>query len=137
MDGRGRVWLVAAGGAVGAPARYGLSRAFPVVTGRFPVTTLAINLTGAFLLAALLETLVRKRVPDHWLRMLVGIGVLGAFTTFSTLADETAVLLRDGHDATALEYVVASLVGGVVAVLSGLVAAGWRYRPPLPDEGES
>jgi CrcB protein len=128
---------VAVGGAAGASARYGISRAFPVSAGHFPTTTLAINLSGAFLLGALLEALLRRGAPDHWLRMLVGVGVLGAFTTFSTLADESALLARDHHTATAVAYVAASLAGGIAAVLLGLVATGWRYRPPLPDEGES
>jgi CrcB protein len=118
-------------------ARYGLGRAFPVGAGHFPATTLAINLSGAFLLGALLEALARRRIPDHWLRMFVGVGVLGAFTTFSTMADEIALLLHDGHDGTAVAYLVVSFLGGVAAVVLGLVAAGWRYRPPLPDEGES
>jgi len=82
-------------------------------------------------------TLLRRGRPDHWLRMLGGVGVLGAFTTFSTLANETALLGRDGHTATAVAYDAASLVGGVAAVVLGLVVAGWRYRPPLLDEGES
>jgi CrcB protein len=132
-----RLGLVAAGGAVGALARYGLTKAFPVDPGHFPATTLAINLSGAFALGALLEVLARRGFPEHWLRMLVGVGVLGAFTTFSTLADETALLLRAGDTGTAVAYVAASLVGGVVTVGLGLVAAGWRIRPPLPDEGES
>jgi CrcB protein len=137
VDDRQRVWLVAVGGAAGALARYGLSCAFPVATGHFPTTTLLINLSGAFLLGALLEALLRRGRPDHWLRMLGGVGVLGAFTTFSTLANETALLGRDGHTATAVAYDAASLVGGVAAVVLGLVVAGWRYRPPLLDEGES
>jgi len=99
--------IVAVGGAVGALARYGLSRAFPVAPGTFPATTFVINVTGAFALAFLLESLLRRGAPDHWLRLLVGVGVLGAFTTFSTMATEIA-----------------------------LVLAGFRV-PPVPDEDES
>jgi fluoride exporter len=134
---RSQVGLVALGGAAGACARYGLARAFPVDAGHFPATTLTLNLSGAFLLGALLETLVRRGTPRHWLRMLIGVGVLGAFTTFSTLANETALLVRDHHTGTAITYVGVSLLGGAIAVVLGLVATGWRYRPPLPDEGES
>ena len=137
MNERSRLGLVALGGAAGACARYGLSRAFPVDSGHFPTTTLAINLAGAFLLGALLEMLLRRGIIDHWLRMLIGVGVLGVFTTFSTLANETALLVRDDHTRTAIAYVAVSLLGGAIAVVLGLVAGGWRYRPPLPDEGES
>ena len=137
MNDRKTVGLVAAGGAIGALARYGLIRAFPISAGHFPATTLAVNLSGAFLLGVLLEALLRRGRPDHWLRILAGVGVLGAYTTFSTFADETALLARGGHVATAVVYDAVSLVGGVVAVVLGLVVAGWRYRPPLPDEGES
>jgi fluoride exporter len=132
-----RLGLVAVGGAAGATARYALVRAFPVGAGRFPTTTLLINISGAFLLGALLETLLRRATGEHWLRMLVGVGVLGAFTTFSTLADETALLVRAHETGTAIVYDAVSLVGGIAAVVLGLVAAGWRARPPLPDEGES
>lgn len=92
--------LVSAGGAVGALTRYGLSDTFPAEPGRFPVTSFAINVSGAFVLGLLLEWLVRHRTLDHWARFFVGVGVLGAFTTFSTFATEIVVLARDGHSAT-------------------------------------
>jgi fluoride exporter len=127
---------VAGGGAVGAIARYGISEAFPVTPGRFPSTTLAINVAGAFCLGVLLEWLVRHRTIDHWARFAVGVGVLGAFTTFSTFATEIVVLARDGHGAVAAAYAVTSVVAGIVAVLAGLAVAGWRSAP-VPSEGES
>jgi len=128
--------LVAAGGAVGACARYGVGEAWPTHPGRFPTTTLVINLVGAFLLGALLEWLTRHDHLDHWGRFVLGIGVLGAFTTFSTFATEIALLVRDGHGATAIAYAVVSLVGGLAAVLTGLWVTGWRHAP-VPAEGES
>jgi CrcB protein len=128
--------LVAVGGAGGALARYGISDAFPVSPGRFPVTTFAINVAGAFCLGALLEWLVRHRSIDHWARFLLGVGVLGAFTTFSTFATELAVLARDGRGALAAAYAIATVATGIAAVFLGLVAAGWR-TPPVPPEGES
>lgn len=128
--------LVAVGGTIGALARYGLVRAFPVGAGTFPTTTFCINVTGAFALAFLLETLSRRGAPDHWLRLLVGVGVLGAFTTFSTMATELALLWRAGDRGTAVAYAAASLVAGVVAVLAGLWGAGYR-RGPVPEEDEA
>lgn len=136
MTGRA-LGLVAVGGIVGALARYGLLRAFPVGAGTFPTTTLVVNITGAFVLTVLLELLVRWGTPDHWLRLLLGVGVLGAFTTMSTFATELALLWRDHERATAIEYALASVVGGALAVLLGLVVSGWRPTTPLPDEGES
>jgi CrcB protein len=129
--------LVALGGALGALARYGLVRAFPVGAGTFPTTTFVINVVGAFALTVLLETLMRRGTPEHWLRLFVGVGVLGAFTTFSTFATELALLWHDHERTTAIAYAVASVAAGVLAVLLGLVATGWRRATPLPDEGES
>jgi CrcB protein len=129
--------LVAVGGALGALARYGLTRAFPVGAGTFPTTTFVVNVSGAFVLTVLLEWLARRGTPEHWLRLLIGVGVLGAFTTFSTFAAELALLWRDHERTTAVGYAVASVVAGVLAVLLGLVVTGWRRATPLPDEGES
>lgn len=130
------VLLVAVGGTVGALARYGLLRAFPVAPGTFPTTTFVINVTGAFALAFVLETLARRGAPDHWVRLLVGVGVLGAFTTFSTMATEIALLWRDGERTLAVADATASVVVGVGAVLAGLWCAGYR-RGPIPEEDEA
>lgn len=130
--------LVGAGGALGALVRYGVSEAAPVAAGRFPWATFAVNVAGAFLLGALLEWLTRHRDLEHWMRFAVGVGALGALTTFSTFTVEVVVLARDGHGATALVYALTSAAAGLAAVLAGLVAAGWRGRSePVPPEGES
>jgi CrcB protein len=129
--------LVAVGGIAGALGRYALLRAFPVGARTFPTTTLVINITGAFILTVLLELLVRRGTPDHWLRLLIGVGALGAFTTMSTFVTELALLWRAHERVTAIEYALASVVAGVVAVLLGLVVTGWPRATPLPDEGES
>ncbi len=129
--------LVAVGGAIGATARYALVEAFPVGAATFPTTTLLINVGGAFLLGLLVETIVEHERHTRWARPLLGIGALGAFTTFSTLASQTVLLVRDGRGATAVAYVAASIVLGVAAAASGLLAGGWRPTAPVPDEGES
>lgn len=127
---------MAVGGAIGALARHGLAEAFPVAPRTFPTTTFVVNVSGAFVLALLLETLTRRGAPEHWVRLLVGVGVLGAFTTFSTMATELALLWRDDEVDLALGYAGASVAAGVAAVLLGLVVAGYR-RGPVPEEGEA
>jgi fluoride exporter len=112
---------VAAGGAVGALARVGLAAAFPVQEGRLPWTTLAENVAGAFLLAALLTVLIERAGAHARLRALLCTGMLGAFTTYSTLATELTERVLGGQLALALGYATLSLVAGVVAAGAGIV----------------
>ena len=95
----GFVLVVITGGVFGALARSGLSTVLPA-PGGWPLPTLIINLTGAFLLGVLLEALVR-RGPDtgrlRVIRLLAGTGFMGAFTTYSTLALETNTLIGAGR----------------------------------------
>lgn len=114
------VLVVVLGGVPGALARYGLGLALPAPSG-WPLPTLVINLAGAFVLGLLLEALARSG-PDRGgrrvLRLLVGTGFIGAFTTYSTFAAESARLLATGRAVDSLAYLAASLVGGTLA--SGL-----------------
>jgi CrcB protein len=114
------VLLVFLGGMIGAPARYALDRLVQGrIGGAFPWGTLAVNLLGSMILGALLGA----GVPPG-LRMLLGTGVCGAFTTFSTLGYETVRLLEDGSRLEAGLNAVGSLVlGGVVAAGSYALAA--------------
>lgn len=125
----GFVLLVIAGGTTGALARYGLSMVLPA-PGGWPLPTLVINLSGAFLLGILLEALVRQG-PDagrlRVIRLLAGTGFMGAFTTYSTLALETNTLLGAGHTADALVYVAATLLGGAAATVAGIRAAAGHH----------
>lgn len=130
------VALVAAGGAVGAVMRYQLARWFPTPAPDFPTTTLAVNIAGALVLGALYAWLARRRPEDEWRRPLLGIGVLGAFTTFSTLCTESVLLVRADAAATAAVYVVASLAAGLVAVVAGIRIGGGPLRAGIPS-GES
>jgi CrcB protein len=142
----GFVLVVIAGGVLGALARYGLGTILPA-PGGWPLPTLIINLAGAFLLGALLEGLVR-RGPDagrlRVIRLLVGTGFMGAFTTYSTLAVETNTLFGAGRTTDALLYVAATLIGGAIATVAGIrIAAGHhtgvtgrrRDAAPRPKEG--
>ncbi|MGU3411538.1 fluoride efflux transporter FluC [Microbacterium sp. M1A1_1b] len=119
------IGLVALGGAIGTAVRAVLSDLAPAVDG-LSWTILAINVVGAFCLGLLLEALAR-RGPDvgrrRTVRLLVGTGVLGGFTTYSTLADDTARLLVDGRWGAGTGYALLSVVLGLAAVVVGLVVA--------------
>lgn len=134
------VALVAAGGTVGTGARYGLSTAIPAQGGGWPTATFGANVLGAFLLGALLEVLLRRGGESRrgrLVRLGVGTGVLGGFTTFSSLAIELERLLAGGAIVTAAAYAAASVVCGLVASLLGVVAASrhHRRRHPRLDPG--
>lgn len=112
--------VVAAGGALGSLARYGIELALPTDPGSLPTATLATNLLGCLLIGA-----VAVCVPDGSLRRaFAGAGLLGGFTTFSTFAVGTHALLTDGAWTVAVAYVLASVAGGVVAVWCGGALAG-------------
>ena len=118
--------LVFAGGSLGVFARARLDQVFPDGSG-FPATTFAINLVGALALAVLIESLA-LRGPDagyrRVLRLALGTGVLGGFTTYSALAVQTDTLLSSGQAATALAYASGTVALGLVASIAGI--AGTR-----------
>ena len=123
---RGRsLALVALGGALGTALREVLALSAPAPAGSVPWTILAINVTGAAVLGLLLEGLARGG-PDEGrrrdLRLLLGTGVLGGFTTYSALAVDTA-LLGDRHLALALGYGLGSVAAGLLAAAAGIAAA--------------
>ena len=124
------VGLVFAGGVVGTLARYGVGEVL-APRGTWPAATFCVNVVGAFLLGVLLEALGR-RGPDvgvrQRLRLLLGTGFLGAFTTYSTLAVETSLLVRDGSGAVALGYAAASVVVGFLVSMLGIWAAAAHHR---------
>lgn len=122
---------VAAGGALGAPARYGIALAVTVTPGTFPWGTFWINISGSFALGVLLAVLLTRYPADRFVRPFLAAGFLGAFTTYSTFAVETDLLVRNGHGGVALAYVAASVLGGLAAASAGL-AAGRAVAGPSP-----
>lgn len=113
---------VAAGGAAGALARYGLSAAIgPAAAGAFPLATFIANVSGSLLLGALLGAASAIRIPIS-LREGLGTGVFGGYTTFSAFSVETVLLLKDGHAAAGLLYAAASIVLGCAAAQAGYAA---------------
>ncbi len=109
---------IACGGALGALGRIGLSRAFPVAAGSWPWITFAINLTGAFALGYLLTRLQERLPPSTLRRPLLGTGLCGAFTTFSTVQLEALEMIDRHREALAAGYLAASVAGGYLAVLT-------------------
>lgn len=116
-----KVAAVAAGGALGAVARY-LVNISPVhaILSHFPLPTFLINISGSFLIGLLMILFTDKFEIDDNLRMAVIVGFLGAFTTFSTFEMELYGLVRDRHFAVALLYLILSVVVGFIGVVAGI-----------------
>jgi CrcB protein len=119
------LWLLVFLGALaGTLLRYALVRAYPPAPGTWPTATFATNLMGALALGVLLggwESRLR-------VRLLLGTGFLGAFTTYSTLAVDTDLLVSDHCPGIALGYAAATVIGGGLLSLAGILA-GARLGP--------
>lgn len=121
--------LVATGGAAGALARYQLGRLVTHLTGpanAFPWGTLSVNLIGSLLMGGLLGLFARGQIAGETaetLRLLVGVGLLGGFTTFSAFSAELVTMLHRGQMVDAALYGAASLVAGMAALFAGLIIA--------------
>ncbi|SFP65589.1 CrcB protein [Geodermatophilus dictyosporus] len=110
--------LAALGGALGALARWGVAEVLPRDDG-WPWATLLVNLSGCLLMGVLLGVLAGRETEPAWARPLLGVGVLGGYTTYSAFAVEVADLTDAGTAARAAGYVLVSVVGGVLAVAAG------------------
>jgi len=116
-----QLFAVAAGGALGALLRYGVSIGVHGLFGRgFPYGTLTVNVSGSLLMGLLYVLLLeRSALAPEW-RLALLVGVLGAFTTFSSFAIETLVLVEEGAPLRALLNVVANVVTCLTACWAGL-----------------
>ena len=112
--------LVMAGGAIGSAARYLVGK---LTLGWFgpdyPWGTLAVNLIGGFLMGLLAGILARTAGSEHT-RLLLGVGVLGGFTTFSSFSLDTVLMIERGQWSMALAYVLVSAAGSILALFGGL-----------------
>jgi CrcB protein len=120
--------LAAVGGALGALARWGVASALPHPSGSWPWATLLVNVTGCLLIGVLLAVVLARFASSAWLRPFLATGVLGGYTTFSTFALDTVALIDAGRSAAAVGYVVASVVGGALAVTAGLLVGRAAVR---------
>ena len=118
---RGALLAIALGGALGAPARYGLTQRIGANAGGFPWATFSINLSGAFVLGVFLTVMVERFPPSRYVRPFFGIGFLGAFTTYSTMAVEAVTLMKDGRLALGIGYLVGSVCAGLGVTYAGIV----------------
>ena len=124
------------GGVVGAVARYAVSLAIPTPVNHFPWSTFLINVTGSALLGFILILLIEQFPRGRLVRPLVGSGVIGAYTTFSTLEVDTLLLFRGHQFGTGVIYLVSSLLAGLVAVWLGMNGARFFIKAEQWLQGE-
>ena len=119
--------LVALGGGAGALARYQTGRLLtlalgPATVAAFPWATLTVNVVGSLAMGLLAGWLARfgSHGGETW-RLLIGVGLLGGFTTFSAFSLELMLLIERGQAATALTYAAVSVLAGLTALYLGLI----------------
>ncbi|MER5427678.1 fluoride efflux transporter CrcB [Streptomyces sp. NPDC002588] len=126
------VAVVAAGGAIGAVARYAASLWWPTEAGGFPWTTFWVNVVGCAVIGVFLVLVTEVRTTHRLVRPFFGTGVLGGFTTFSTYAVDIQRLADAGRAGTALAYLAATLCAALAAVWLAALATrrlfGGRQR---------
>ncbi len=125
---RSLIAAIAAGGVLGAEARYGLSLAIGSSDRQFPWSTLLVNLSGCLLIGALMVLLLELPAPHRLARPFLGVGVLGGYTTYSGFAVEVQRLLLHHRPLVALSYVGATMLGCAAAVWLSSAVAGRLLR---------
>jgi CrcB protein len=121
VEGWQQVALLSVGGSLGVNARYWLGVAISRRVGpQFPWATLTINVSGSFAIG-LLTVLLARWLPHPHMRLLVVVGFLGGYTTFSSFSAEALVLWERGERALCLGYVTGSVGAGLAAVVLGTV----------------
>lgn len=115
------ILLVAIGGATGSVARYLTGLAMTRLLGpAFPWGTITVNIVGSFAIGLLTELVARKLAAPMEMRLLLVVGFLGGFTTFSSFSLDTMALVERGAGLTAFAYVAASVTLSLAAAFGGL-----------------
>jgi len=117
------LFLVMAGGAIGAGFRFLIGTvALRQLGPAFPFGTWIVNLLGGLLMGLLAGILARAPIDGEPLRLFLGVGVLGGFTTFSAFSLETFNMLSRGDYVMASAYAVSSVAGSVLMLFLGIAA---------------
>ena len=115
------LFLVMLGGACGSGARYLTGVAMLRLFGPgYPFGTLTVNLVGGLAMGLLVGVLARLSVPGENWRLLIAVGLLGGYTTFSAFALDMVNMLQRGDLGVALGYALISVIGSVAALFAGL-----------------
>lgn len=116
--------IIGIGGFVGAILRYTISGVvYDLYGNKFPLGTLVVNLLGCFALGFFITLAEGKFIFSPQIRTFTAIGLLGAFTTFSTFSFETLALIQDELYLAAIINILISVIGGALAVWAGIIAA--------------
>lgn len=125
-----RILLVALGGAIGSTARYLTGvQAMRLFGAAWPFGTFTVNVVGGFLMGLLAAWLAHRgdANQENW-RLLIGVGVMGGFTTFSAFSLEVALMIQRRDYVGAFIYVFASVMLSIVALFAGLGAGRLAFR---------
>lgn len=119
--------LVTGGGAFGSWLRFATGRVWtlligPIAASAFPWATLTVNVVGSLLMGVLIGWMARFSSGGEFWRLLLGVGVLGGFTTFSSFSMEFALFVERGQLGLGAVYVGVSLLAGFGALFLGLAA---------------
>lgn len=111
--------LVFVGGGLGAMARYFVTVNLAGKLGNFPLGTMAVNIFGSFLMGLVVGIIAGRSSLEN-MRLLLAVGFLGGFTTFSSFSAETLALIQGGQMFSAAANILVSVVVGLAACFAGL-----------------
>jgi fluoride exporter len=115
--------VVALGGAAGTLGRAAVDYAFPASSDAFPWGTLMVNLVGSFAVGLVVVAALERVAPSRYFRPLLGTGLCGGLTTFSTFIVEADLLIKNGRTGIAALYALVSVIGALGAVRIGMLLA--------------